>query len=149
MPSLKAKKPRNPKNPDARRGKNLLAAARRAMRHAYAPKSGVHVGAALEMERGKIFSGANIEIGMNELGVCAERSALYKAVSEGFRRVRAVAVVIRGGHPATPCGLCREALSKMSGGAGEVPVYVAASRGKPVRYTLAELLPHRRCKESR
>lgn len=121
---------------------SLVGGARAALRHAYAPKSGVCVGAALLMERGRIFRGANIELGMNELGVCAERAALYKAVTEGFRSVRAVAVAVRGDVPTTPCGLCREALHKLAV-SREIPVFVVARRGKARRFTLGELLPHR------
>lgn len=132
---------------EERRAERLLAAARAALVHAYAPKSGVHVGAAVEMEGGKIFAGANIEIGMNELGVCAERAALYKAVSEGFRRVHAAGVVVRGDCPATPCGVCREALHKFAA-SPDIPVFVfALTGGARARYTLNELLPHLRCEK--
>lgn len=135
---LTAKKRRTEK----RRAERLLAAARAALAHAYAPRSGIEVGAAVEMEGGKIFSGANIEVGMNELGVCAERAALYKAVSEGFRRVHAVGVVVRSDSPVTPCGVCREALHKFAA-SPNIPVFTfALTGGAKARYTLDELLPH-------
>jgi homotetrameric cytidine deaminase len=134
---------------EAARAAKLLEAARAAKAHAYAPKSGFPVGAAVRVEGGRIFSGCNIEVGMNELGLCAERTALYKAISEGFLRIEAAAVVTNGREAVTPCGVCREALYKFAS-SPSMPVYLARASdlsrpsGRTVRLSIRALLPHTR-----
>lgn len=94
----------------------LLEMAKAAMRQAYAPYSGFSVGAALLCEDGTVFTGCNIENASFGATNCAERTALFKAVSEGRRRFTALAVVGgKGGvcsEYVTPCGICRQALSE-------------------------------------
>lgn len=92
--------------PEQRR--RLVAAAQAARRHAYAPYSGYAVGAAVLSASGRIYTGANVENAAYPSGMCAERVALFKAVSEGEREFLAVAVVTRNGG--TPCGACRQVL---------------------------------------
>lgn len=121
--------------------RELFQKARSARKHAFAPRSGFRVGAAVLTAQGEIFSGGNIEVGMNELGLCAERTALYKAVSEGQRRIKAVAVATAGKDPVSPCGVCREALYKFAV-SSDIPVYMISLRGKVfVCRSLGELLP--------
>lgn len=84
----------------------LLATAEEAAKCAYAPYSGVHVGAALLAENGEIFTGCNIENASYGLTICAERVALFSAVAKGIRSFSAIAVT----H--TPCGACRQVLSE-------------------------------------
>ncbi|HQR46023.1 MAG TPA: cytidine deaminase, partial [Thermoanaerobaculia bacterium] len=88
----------------------LVAAATRARRHAAAPYSKFRVGAALLAEDGRVFTGCNVESASYGLTVCAERTAVFKALSEGVRRFRAVAVVTAAKEPTAPCGACRQVL---------------------------------------
>lgn len=98
-----------PLAPDEAR--SLLARAREARTHAYAPYSDFPVGAALLAEDGRIFTGCNVENASYGLANCAERVAIGKAVSEGVRRFRAVAVMgPEDDAPCSPCGACRQVL---------------------------------------
>ncbi|MCS6949892.1 MAG: cytidine deaminase [bacterium] len=116
----------------------LLAAAREARRRAYAPYSGYAVGAAVCDEDGRIFSGANVENASYGLTVCAERVALFRAVSEGARRIVAVAVVTRDGG--TPCGACRQVLAEFA--SEDALVWCASEEnGQVEEYRVGELLP--------
>jgi cytidine deaminase len=117
----------------------LLAAARAARRHAYAPYSGYAVGAAVYCEDGRIYTGANVENASYGLTVCAERVAIFRAVSEGARRIRALAVVTPDGG--TPCGACRQVLAEF--GDEDVVIWCASEEGANVQeYGFSELLPH-------
>lgn len=88
---------------------SLLKAAEAAFRHAVAPSSGFHVGAALQTREGPVFTGCNIESPVY-LGICAERVALFKALSEGFRTFEVLAIVCEEGVHCPPCGTCRQLL---------------------------------------
>ncbi len=115
----------------------LIAAARQAQRRAYAPYSHYPVGAAVLTASGKIYTGANVENAVYPLGMCAERVALFKAVSEGEREFLAVAVVTRNGG--TPCGSCRQALREFG---TQWTVIVADDQGQVrLETTLEALLP--------
>ena len=118
--------------------KKLLAAAQTARRHAYAPYSKFRVGAALLTADGKIFTGGNVENASYGLTICAERVAVTKAVSEGYRKFQAIAIVAPGVRP-TPCGACRQVLAEF----GDMLVVCADSRRLATAqlYRLAELLP--------
>ena len=124
-------------------GAELLALARRARENAYAPYSGFAVGAALLGGSGKIYGGCNIESCSYSPTNCAERTALYKAVSEGERRFLALAVVggkQRGALQETaPCGVCRQMLYEF---APDLTLLVARGDGDFVRTSLSQLLPH-------
>ena len=119
----------------------LVAAARAAAARSYSPYSRYAVGAALLAEDGRVFAGCNVENASYGLTNCAERTALFKAVSEGARRFRALAIA--GGtarSPALPCGACRQVLAEFC--APSTPVAVAPlRRGAPVVRALGDYLP--------
>ena len=105
--------------------------------NAYAPYSDYAVGAALLAKSGKIYSGINIENAAYPTSICAERVALFKAVSEGEREFDAIAVVTSNGG--TPCGACRQALSEFG---LDMKVLIADDQLNLLNeFTLAELLP--------
>lgn len=114
----------------------LLEAAAGARECAYAPYSRFAVGAAVRTGSGRIYSGANVENASSGLTVCAERVALWKAVSEGERHFQALAVITDTG--ATPCGACRQVLVEFE---ADLPVLVADTAGHAWMTSLAALLP--------
>jgi len=117
--------------------KKLIKMALDAGQNAYAPYSDYAVGAALLAKSGKIYSGINIENAAYPTSICAERVALFKAVSEGEREFDAIAVVTSNGG--TPCGACRQALSEFG---LDMKVLIADDLLILLNeFTLAELLP--------
>lgn len=115
----------------------LIESAMHVRRWAYAPYSTYAVGAALLTESGKIYDGVNIENAAYPTGICAERVAVFKAVSEGERRFTAIAVVTSNGG--TPCGSCRQVLAEFG---TDTIVLIADGNGKVVKEcTVADLLP--------
>jgi cytidine deaminase len=116
----------------------LIQAATASRKNAVSERSGFSVGAAIEAEDGTIYGGCNVENSTYGLTVCAERVAIWKALSEGVRRFRAVAVVTGAEEPTPPCGACRQILWEF---AGDVPIVSATSDGKRKFYRMAELLP--------
>lgn len=118
--------------------RTLVAAARGARRHAVAGESGFKVGAALAAADGRVFTGCNVENATLGLTVCAERVALWKALSEGVRRFSAIAVVAGPAAPTPPCGACRQLLWEYC---GNIPVILANPRRVTARLRLGELLP--------
>ena len=118
--------------------RQLLAAARAVRQRARAPYSGFRVGAALETEDGAIMTGCNVENATYGLTICAERVAIFKAISEGHRRFRRVVVVAATDEPTPPCGACRQILWEF---AGDIDVVMANTRRVTARYRLADLLP--------
>lgn len=122
----------------------LIGLAFAAREKAYAPYSGFTVGAVLECEDGSVYTGCNIENAAYSVCICAERTALCKAVSEGKRRFTRIAVV--GGKAeqeateyCAPCGLCRQALAEFCG--GEMTVLLPARGKETKRFRFAQLLP--------
>ena len=119
----------------------LLDAAREAGKNAYAPYSGYHVGAAVLADNGEIFTGCNVENASYGLTNCAERTAIFKAVSSGARKIKAIAIAGPvGGAPAYPCGACRQVIAEFAD-AADMPIYVSTGAESSETYTLAELLP--------
>ncbi len=116
----------------------LIAAARAARQHAQAAYSGFRVGAALECADGTIVSGCNIENATYGLTVCAERVALWKALSEGRTAFVRLAVVADTDRPTPPCGACRQLLWEYC---GDVQVLLANLHQETGRVRLADLLP--------
>ena len=116
----------------------LMAAARQARRRAVATFSGFKVGAALETADGTIVTGCNIENATYGLTVCAERVAMFKALSEGHRKFRRIAIVADTGRPTPPCGACRQILWEFG---GDLEVVLANLRRETARHRLRDLLP--------
>ena len=116
----------------------LISSARRARRYARAAYSGFKVGAALETEDGPIFTGCNIENATYGLTMCAERVAMFKALSEGHRAFRRIVIVADTEEPTPPCGSCRQILWEF---AGDIEVILANLRRETGRYQMSELLP--------
>jgi cytidine deaminase len=120
--------------------RELINMAFTAMKQAYSPYSGFTVGAALECEDGSVFLGCNIENAAYGETVCAERVAVFKAISEGRRKFRRIAVAANGSTYCMPCGSCRQVLSEFS---PEMEILSARDDGRYVSYRLSELLPKR------
>jgi cytidine deaminase len=116
----------------------LLTAARAARERAFAPYSKFKVGAALETDDGVIIIGCNVENSTYGLTVCAERVAVLKAVSEGYRAFRRIAVVADTQAPTPPCGPCRQILWEFC---GDIEVILANLTQEKGRYRLTDLLP--------
>ena len=118
----------------------LVNRARDAARFTYSPYSRFPVGAALLCADGSIVTGANVENRSFGLCNCAERSALFAAVSQGRTSFRAIAVFCPASDvPVSPCGACRQALSEFC--PREMPVYYAGNDGKYLTTTMGELIP--------
>ena len=116
----------------------LLELARRALEYSYSPYSHYAVGAALLCEDGRVFTGCNVENASFGLTNCAERTALFKAISEGARTFTAIAIASNGSMP-YPCGACRQALNEF---APELRILTIAGDGCTDATTLRALLPH-------
>jgi cytidine deaminase len=116
----------------------LLDAARQAGAGAYAPYSAFQVGAAVLTGNGSVFSGCNIENSSYGLTICAERVALFKAVSEGSTRLEAVALMTDTEEPVMPCGACRQVLAEFN---PDMIIFSGTQKGKTVSRRLSELLP--------
>ena len=116
----------------------LISAARTAREHAHAPYSNFRVGAALRAKSGRIFTGCNVENSTYGLTLCAERVAVFKAISEGERGFHAVAVVTDTDSLTPPCGACRQILWEFC---GDAEVVLANLKGKIEVYRLSALFP--------
>ncbi|HEY52855.1 MAG TPA: cytidine deaminase [Caldilineae bacterium] len=114
----------------------LLDMAQSARDRAYAPYSHYAVGAALLTESGKIFTGCNVENAVYPATCCAERVAIFKAVSEGHRQFRAIVVATEDGG--SPCGVCRQVMREFS---PEMIVFIMDAAGKVRETSVAALLP--------
>lgn len=116
----------------------LIATAKEAQQGAYVPYSGYAVGAALIADDGKIYTGCNIENASYTPTVCAERVAVFKAVSEGAKRVEIIAVVA-GEDMGYPCGVCRQVIREFG---KDAEIIVARNTEEYGVYHLNDLLPH-------
>ncbi|NLW21977.1 MAG: cytidine deaminase [Tissierellia bacterium] len=118
--------------------RGLIRKALEAQKKAYAPYSNFRVGAALLTDDGNIYTGCNIEIASYSATLCAERTAIFKAVSEGHRNIKAIAIVGDSNYT-YPCGVCRQVIREF--GKGTI-IIVANSEEDYREYRLDELLPH-------
>jgi len=116
----------------------LISAALAARAHALAPYSKFQVGAALEDAAGRIHTGCNVENATYGLTICAERVAVFKAISEGVRRFRRIAVAADTDTLTPPCGACRQILWEFC---GDIEIILANPRGKTETYRLKDLFP--------
>lgn len=116
----------------------LIEAAKAVREKAYAPYSNFKVGAALRTKSGEIYTGCNVESASYGLTVCAERVAIWKAVSEGVTEFETIAVVADTHELTPPCGVCRQIIWEFC---GDVPVLFANLEGKNETVTMSELLP--------
>jgi len=123
---------------DAAREDRLVEEAARSRANAISKRSGFSVGAAIEDADGRIWGGCNVENSTYGLTVCAERVAIWKALSEGIRSFRAVAVITGADEPTPPCGACRQILWEF---AGDVPIVSATAGGARKRYRLSAIFP--------
>ena len=125
--------------PDTPADPELIAAARAAAGHAFAPASGFRVGAAVRTADGAIVPGCNVESASYGLTLCAERNAVARAVCDGATRIVAVAVWTGGARPSSPCGACRQVLAEFA--SPDCPVFLAGPDADPEVRTVGELLP--------
>ncbi|HYW45102.1 MAG TPA: cytidine deaminase [Bryobacteraceae bacterium] len=116
----------------------LLAAALAARQNAFAPYSKFQVGAALEDDGGRIHTGCNIENATYGLTICAERVAVFKALSEGVRKFRRIAIAADTDSLTPPCGACRQILWEFC---GNIEIVLVNPRGKTETLHLQDLFP--------
>jgi cytidine deaminase len=116
----------------------LIQAARQAREHAHAPFSKFRVGAALRARSGRIYTGCNVENASYGLTLCAERVAIFKAVSEGDAGFDAIAVVADTGTLTPPCGACRQIIWEFG---GDAEIILANLEGKVETHRASALLP--------
>ena len=116
----------------------LIDAATKVRENSYAPFSEFRVGAALETEDGEIIAGCNVESASYGLTVCAERVAIWKAISQGKRKIKHIAVVADTEELTPPCGVCRQIIWEFG---GDIPVILANLKGKTEVVQMSELLP--------
>ncbi len=116
----------------------LIEAALRARENAHAPYSHFRVGAAIEDSAGRVHTGCNIENASYGLTMCAERVAIFKAMSEGVRAFRRIAVAADTEALAPPCGACRQILWEFG---GDLEIILVNPRGKTETYRLKDLFP--------
>jgi cytidine deaminase len=116
----------------------LTEAALAARNNAHAPYSHFLVGAALEADDGRVFSGCNVENATYGLSVCAERVAVFKAISEGARKFQSIAVAADTDVLTPPCGACRQILWEFC---GDIEVTLVNPRGKSETFRMKDLFP--------
>ena len=118
--------------------KELIAKAKGASKNAYAPYSGFKVGAALLTKEGKIFTGCNVENSSYGLTMCAERTAIFKAVSEGYKNFSEMVIYVDSDILFTPCGACRQVISEFS---NNLKITIISNKEK-FETNIKELLPY-------
>ena len=116
----------------------LISKALEAKKLAYAPYSNFPVGAALMTSSGKIFTGCNVELASYGGTICAERTAIVKAISEGARDIKAICCVADTEDFCTPCGICRQFIYEFG---PEIEVIMANKKGEFCSASISELLP--------
>lgn len=118
--------------------RTLVKHAQAARKHSHSPYSRFRVGAALLTDNGKVFTGCNIENSSFGLTICAERTALFKAISEGERRFKAIAISTDQKHHTPPCGACRQVIMDL---AGNIEFIMSNRNGRLKIMKMGELLP--------
>ncbi len=116
----------------------LLQAALDARRHACAPYSHFYVGAALEAGDGRVFSGCNVENATYGLTICAERLAIFKALSEGVREFRRLAIAADAPRMTPPCGACRQIIWEFC---GDIEITLVNIQGQTETFRMKDLFP--------
>jgi len=116
----------------------LIDSATAVRENAYAPFSKFRVGAALETDDGEVITGCNVESASYGLTVCAERVAIWKAISQGKRKIKHIAVVADTEELTPPCGVCRQIIWEFG---GDIPVILANLEGKTEVVQMKDLLP--------
>lgn len=116
----------------------LVKAAKEARQNSYAPYSDFRVGAAIETDDGEIYTGCNVESASYGLTVCAERVAIWKAISEGKHKITNIAVVADTKELTPPCGVCRQIIWEFG---GNIPVTLANLNGGRETVEMKDLLP--------
>ena len=117
----------------------LISTAVAMRKRAYSPYSRFTVGAALECDDGTVFTGCNIENASYTPTVCAERTAIFKAVSEGYRDFKRIVIAGRSDDYCVPCGVCRQVMMEF---APDLEVICLNGKGEAKHFTLKELLPY-------
>lgn len=117
----------------------LMQEAIQARTNAYTPYSNFQVGAAVLTKGGRVFHGCNIENASYGLTNCAERTALFKAVSEGEKEIEAIAIVADTEGPVSPCGACRQVIAEFSN--KDTKIFLTNLNGDVQETTISELLP--------
>jgi len=120
--------------------KQLIQEAEKAKEKAYVPYSQFPVGAALLSKDGKVYRGCNIENAAYSVTICAERTAIFKALSEGVRAFSALAVTAETDRPVSPCGACRQVLAEHC--PPDMKVILSGRSGKSRECTVLDLLPY-------
>lgn len=118
---------------------DLISAAKAARANSIAPYSGFRVGAALASSAGTVYAGCNIENASFGLTICAERVAIFKALSEGDKAFTALAVVTDTERLTPPCGACRQVIWEFC---GDIPVTLANLKGSSETVMMSEILPN-------
>ncbi|MGT2887300.1 cytidine deaminase [Streptococcus didelphis] len=119
---------------------DLITLAKEASKHAYVPYSHFPIGAALKTKEGQIFTGCNVENASFGLSNCGERTAIFKAVSEGFQDLSEIAIYGQTKEPVSPCGACRQVMSEFFPVSAKV--HLIAKDGSSRTTTVGELLPY-------
>jgi len=119
--------------------KDLAASAIEAKKIAVPTYSKFHVGAALLTEDNKVYLGGNIETSSYSLTICAERTAIFKAISEGERKFKAIAIAGDTDGFCSPCGACRQVISDLC---GEIDIVLVNKNSETKIYKTSEILPH-------
>ena len=116
----------------------LISLAKNTTQHSYSPNSNYKVGAVLLTKSGNIFSGTNIENASFPAGMCAERVAIFKAISEGYKDFKTLTIYAEGKHFPYPCGICRQVIVEFT---TDLPIIIAKSQKEYVIKNISELLP--------
>lgn len=120
--------------------KKMIDIAREVLKNAYAPYSRYKVGAVVEASSGKLYTGCNVENMSFGLTICAERVAIFKAISDGEKVIARVVIVSDDESIPIPCGACLQVMSEFSN--GDLEIVVSSRDGKLEKFKLIELLPN-------